>query len=36
LTDRPPSGAVGVLGGIDAAQHLLEVVFDGFVAKTSL
>src|SRR6478752_5548952 len=31
---RPGSGAIGLFGGINAPQHFLEVVFDGFVAQT--
>ena len=33
LREAPTSTAVGLLGGIHPAQHFLEVVFDGFVAK---
>jgi CheY-like chemotaxis protein len=33
LQSRPNSAAMGLFGGIYPAQHFLEVVLDGFVAK---
>src|SRR5260370_25319161 len=33
LPGAPTSTAVGLPGGIHPAQHFLEVVFNGFVAK---